>query len=445
MALSSNTVAVACRTPGLWVRCLNSDLDTRRLVLKLLLKLGIKMEDDTERASRSSMSYSPSSNRACDFGKTVTPFPPLTRRWNIEDSESDTSQPNSPTTRPNLDTRGRLRHKHKGRDGEPGRGSREVAIATGVNDRLNTVDAVPPLSTPQPEPPSPHWSQSKVLIAIGRLAVTFSLIFVFSRLGRFSWSKYASESALLPPRNILLSRNDTVAKFDLSDLALVCKDSDFPICATFDLVRSLDPKVSQNKRDIESLGCHLGALLYPIKVATKREECSYFPQLQLEINQAWKRTFKIQGSLNDALGLLDQVLSHVSRSRLIAEQMKASANKDADGSLRNMGGTAKRERKYTESSKWLDLLEDYSQKLKSEEVLWRWELERQNRLQSDLLEVEKQIEELRIQQSKNEIRAGPLCTAFNMQRVERRLIDTMMRATEDEAAAQRLGNYYRAL
>lgn len=88
--------------------------------------------------------------------------------------------------------------------------------------------------------------------------------------------------------------------------------------------------------------------------------------------------------------------------------------------------------------------EDYTQKLQSRVVAWDWELRRQNRLQKDLKEVKKQIKGLQIE-AEQSVSINSSCTTFNMQRVERRLLNTMMRAAKDDTIAEDLDKYYSAL
>ena len=355
----------------------------------------------------------------------------------MEDSDSDTLKPNTPTTRSNLGTKIRSRHKHKAIDRKPVQCSSETlepAAAKGVNERSDNIDLGLSLSISQLEPPTSYWSRWETWVIIGVCVGTLSLIFGFPRVKESFPRNSGLQYALLPPRNILQPQNITVAKFDINALDLACRGSHLPVCDVPHLFRCLNWKLSQNDQEIKSLGSHLGVLLHSTKTATNKEECTYFPQLQLDINQARNRSYDIQGSLGATLKLNGKSVSYVSQSRSIAEQRKASATDSVGYSATRWVGYDTMEEAYTDSERWLGILDGYSQRLKIRDESLGWELKQQNWLQSDLKGVEGQIERLGIGQGAgNQTKSS--CTAFNMQRVERRLIGIRMRAAEDNAAA----------
>ena len=355
----------------------------------------------------------------------------LTQTWDLGDSDSETSASNTRATTSNLEIGSGSRHTYKDTDKKPLQDSRKP---------------LEPAAAKAQKPPSSYhirwenWSSLEIWSSFGVIAVALSVIVVSSG------SRSSPQSALLSPRNILQLRNTTIAKFDLGAVGLACQNLPVPICDQLHLFRKLDLQDSQNHQDIESLGSHLGALLHPTKMAKNKEECSYFPQLQLDINQACHRSFEIQDSLNASLVLSEEIQSWISQSRLTAEEMVSSADEGANGRLISMEDPVKREKNYTDGRKWLDLLGDFTQKLESRDAFSKGESKRQKRLQEDLKAVDNQIVRLGIEQSaEGEIHASSQCSAFNMEQVERRLINSMTQAAEDDAAAQSLRNCYDAL
>ena len=373
-------------------------------------------------------------------------LPPLTRKWNLQDPDaSDTSEPNTPTAVSHLDERSRphkapdfMKLEHDTWAGNRLDASGEPVAPKGVSGS--------PVDVARPNPPAPYWSRRKILSYISLVAVTTAIIFSEPLVDKFSWPSSGPHSAWLPPRNLLQCRISNAAKFNTTTLDLSCPESQSPACELSHSLYSLDLAVSHNCQDIESLGSYLGTLLRPTKMAASRGECSYFPQLRLDVNQALDRTFGIQDSLNAALISTGNTLSFVFKSRVKAERTLAAADQGADGRMWIIWDAAGKEQVYRATERWLNILEDYAQKLKSREGLLRWELGRQNGLQQDLKQVEKEIEGLGIEpDEERKIPVAPSCTAFNIRRVERRLMDTMARAAEDEVAAGNLSKYYDTL
>ena len=321
---------------------------------------------------------------------------------------------------------------------------RKHADPSSAKDSNESAGSTEPAPSSQTERRSPYWRRWDIWMYLGLPAVACALIFGCPLLGsaRPDSSPY---SGLLPPRNILQPRHTVKAKFDVSVLDLACQSSQFYACDLSQSLRSLDLKASDGDQEIESLGSILGTLLHPVKMATKNEECSYFSQLKFDVSHAWNRASEIQDSLNAGLVLGNQALALVSKSRASTDQILKTTDRDADGGIWNLGNPAEREKIYRESTRWLKVLEDCTQQLESRNDAWAWEIERQSRLRRDLSGVDKQIERLGIrpgQLTGNEDHTSPSCTAFTMQRVERRLVDAMMRAAKDESQAQSLGNHY---
>ena len=359
-------------------------------------------------------------------------------QWNLKDSDASETELYTPTTssaiRPDNNAPVRPDNNAPVRPDNIAPVRRDNTAPV----RRDNTDPILSLSISPSERSNPYWISWEFCGCIDVLAMTIALISFWPRAG--------SRSTLLPPRNILQSRNSTVTKFDTNILDSVCQGSHLLICEIPHLLRRLDLKDSCDNQEIESLGYQLGAMLHPTKIATNKEDCSYFPLLQLDINQRRNRTFGIQDSFNATLALYDEARSRVSKSHLDAARMLANADGDANGNILNTGDPIKREKAYRTSQEMLDLLGDYDQKLEIREGLSRRKLERQHKLQNDLKELEEQFEGLTVKSpAGNEIHVNPLCTASNMQRVERGLMDTMMGAAEDEAAAENLSNYYNAL
>ena len=156
-------------------------------------------------------------------------------------------------------------------------------------------------------------------MSAGILIATIAAILLIPKLEELSQSSSDSQSVPLPPRNILQSQSITIANFDINTLDLIYQDARLPICDVAQDFRDLNLRVSQSRREIESLRDYLGILLYSIKIATKKEECSYFSQLRLDITQIWNRIFAIQDSLNATLALNSKALSSLSTSHSIIE------------------------------------------------------------------------------------------------------------------------------
>ena len=355
-----------------------------------------------------------------------------TQEWRLEDSDSDDAKPDP--SRYETERKPVLLSSI----GEP-------VAAEDVDESPDNIDPEQPPPSTQTKPQIYDWSRRDIWKYLGVLAVTSAVIIGFPLAEESSLLGSKSRSASLPPRNILQSHAVGLAKFDISALDIVCRGSQLPICDFTQSLRNLDLTSSQNDQEIESLGFDLNTLLRPTKMATRKEECSYFLQLQLDINLAWDRTLQIQGSLKIGLDSIYKALSLITESRSSAEAMLTSMDEAANGEMWKIGTRhGRREKAYRDNKRWLDVFEDYTQKLQSRAVAWDWELGRQNRLQKDLKEVEKQIKGLWIGVGQS-VSANSSCTAFNMQRVERRLLDTMMRAAENDATAESLGKYYGAL
>lgn len=372
-------------------------------------------------------------------------FAPLTRKWNLEDSDPEMSQPRVPTTRSTRDVKASSCSRLKAPDTKRVSASSELSAAKGINERSDNPHLVRSLPCRQPKQRSRWWRRGKFL-ACGVLLGISALIIESLFVGELSWPGSSPQSALLTRRNVLHSPVTTITEFDISALDVICQDSHLSDCEIPPLLRSLDLKISHDSQEIESLGLHLGALLHPTKMATSKGECSYFAQLQLDIQQAWNWCFEIQGSVNATRVSHDELLHRVSKSREDAEQTLASVDKDANGNMFNLGDLTAREKAYQASTRSLNIFTVYTQQLKERKASLSWELERQTRLRMDLKGVEKQIEVMEGEQTAgSQIHINAACTIFNMQRVERRLMDTMMGAARDEVAAQTLGNYYDAL
>ena len=296
----------------------------------------------------------------------------------------------------------------------------------------------PPLSTTKPQ--MSKWSRWDIWKYMGVLAVTSAVIWGFPLVEESSPLGSKSQPASIP-RNILQSHTVGLAKMDISALDIACRGSQLPICGFTQSLRNLD--LTSNEQEVDSLGYDLGVLLRPTKMATSEEECAYFLQLQIDINEAWDRTLQIQDALKIGLDSIHKALSLITESRSKTAEILTSMDEDANGEMWKIGTRhGQREKAYRDNKRWLEIFEDYTQKLQSRAVAWDWELGRQNRLQKDLKEVEKQIKGLRIG---GEPDSADSCTAFNMQRVERRLLDAIMRATENDAVAKSLSRYYGAL
>lgn len=352
------------------------------------------------------------------------------------DSEDSEPGPATPQSTPVIPTRSR--HKHK---------AAHPSSAKAINESADSANPERSLPSSQLDRRGPYWRRWEVWMYFGLPALTCALIFGCPLLGPAGPGSGPS-SGLLPPKNILQPRDTVQAKLDISVLDLACQRSEFCACDLSQSLRSLDLKASHGDQEIESLGFHLGTLLYPIKMATKNEECSYFPQLKLDLSHAMDRTSDIQDILNAGLVLGNQALALVSKSRVTTDQILKTADRDADGGIWNMGDPVEREKTYRESTRWLKVLEDCTQQLESRSDVWTWEIERQHRLRGDLRGVDKQIERLGFgpgQLTGHENHNDSSCTAFNMQRVERRLMDTMMRAAKDETETQSLREYYNEL
>ena len=99
---------------------------------------------------------------------------PLSREWNLGDSDSDICMPDSPTTRVNLGSRSRLCRKPKAIDTKLIQGLRVMAAAKDISNRPDYVDSVPSLSILLSKLSGPYWKSWKVLIGV--LVVIFLLV-----------------------------------------------------------------------------------------------------------------------------------------------------------------------------------------------------------------------------------------------------------------------------
>ena len=138
-------------------------------------------------------------------------------------------------------------------------------------------------------------------------------------------------------------------------------------------------------------------------------------------------------------------LTLIAQSRLDADKRLRSIDEAANGAIWKMGTQHdQREKAYRENESWLDVSKDYVRKLESRDATWDWELGRQTRLKKDLRVVEEQIQGLRIETGQSDS-ANSSCTALNIQRIKRQLINAIIRAAEDDTTAKRLKTYYDAL
>ena len=351
-----------------------------------------------------------------------------TQEWKLEESDSEEITSGPPRCKQEVAQRKPVNPPSVGRG--------ESAVAERVHESPKTID---------PEPSRRYWSGWDLWKGFGLLLVTAAVIFGVPRVEEPSSLGSTSRSASLLPRNILQTQTMSPAKFDIGALNLACQGSQLPICDSIPSLHALDLTSSEKSHEIEALGFHLGALLRPTKMAVSEEECFYFPQLQLDIHRAWEWTLQIQDFLRVDLDVTHRALALIAQSRLNAEKRLRSVDEAANGAIWKIGTQhGQRERVYRENESWLDVFEDYIRKLESRDAAWDWELGRQTRLEKDLRVVEEQIQGLRIGTGQSDP-VNSSCTALNMRRVERQLINAMMRAAEDDATAKRLGTDYDAL
>ena len=209
----------------------------------------------------------------------------------------------------------------------------EPVATKDVDESPDNIDPEqPPLST-QTKPQISKWSCRDIWKYIGVLAVTSAVILGFPLAEESSLLGSKSQPASIPPRNILQSHTVGLAKLDISALDIACRGSQLPICDFTQSLRNLDLTSSQNDQEIESLGYNLSALLRPTKMATSKEECSYFLQLQIDINQAWDRTLQIQDSLKIGLDSIHKALSLIIESRFNTAEILTSMDEDTNGEI----------------------------------------------------------------------------------------------------------------
>ena len=268
---------------------------------------------------------------------------------------------------------------------------------------------------------------------IGLIAAALAMIFSPLSINGSSWPNSRNVSAWLPPRHMLQSRYTNAAKFNTTILDLACPDPEFDVCILSNYLRDLDEAASHSSRYILSLGSSLGTLLYSTKMAASKGECSYLPQLRLKV-QAGNENLEIQESLNTTLISSGKTLSLFSESRSKAEGILAVADKGSDGHFQRCSTGDRRKEVYRTKEKWLNIFKDYMQQVGSREDLLRWELERQKRLGKDLEELEKEIERLGID-----------CMVSDVRQIERRLLEIMVKAAEDEVAVETLRKYQASL
>ena len=360
-----------------------------------------------------------------------------TQEWTLEDSDSEEITPDPPRDQQAVAGRRPVVSPRVGRG--------ESIVAEQDHDNHEIIDPEPSPHVSPSRPPHSYWSRWDLWTYGGLLMVAFAVILGVPRVGEPSSRGSTSRSASLPPKNILQTPTMTLAKCDIGALNLSCQSSQRPIYDVIPSLQALDLTSSEKSSEIEALGFHLGTLLHPMKIAIREEECFYFPQLQLDIHRAWEWTRTIQDSLKVDLNPIRQARSRIAQSCLDAEERLRSVDDAADGAILKLGSRHDhRETAYRENQSWLDVLEDCRSKLESRDAAWDWELGRQTRLEKDLRVVEERIQGLRIGTGQSDS-ANSSCTALNMQRVERQLLNTMMRAAEDDATATSLGTYYDAL
>ena len=360
-----------------------------------------------------------------------------TQQWKLEDSDSEEIAPDPPRYKQEMAGRKSVIASSVGRG--------ESVVAEHVHDNHAIIDPELSQRFSQSRSPRSYWSRWDIWKCCGLLVVLSAVIFGVPRVEESSSPGSTSRSASLPPRNILHTQTVALAKFDIGALNLACQGSQLPICDLIQPFHALDLNSSLNNHEIEALRFHLGALLRPTKLAISEEECFYFPQLQFDVHQArvWPR--KLLDFLKAGLDITHHAHSLIAQSRSDAEERLKSVDEAANNGIWKIGTQhGLREKVYRENESWLNILEAYIQKLKSRDAAWDWELRRQTRLEKDSGRVEEQIHGLRIGTGQSDS-ANLSCTALNMQRVERQLINTMMRAAEDDAAAKRLGTYFDAL